>query len=38
LEKAINSSIGKKKHLTFEKYQDDINNLFDFWRFLRVPE
>lgn len=38
LDYAINTSIGKKKKLTFQTYENDISNLFDFWRFLRLPE
>lgn len=35
---SINSSLGKQKKLTMELYKDDINNWFDFWRFLRINE
>lgn len=38
LRHSINSSIGKLKQLSLDKYKDDISNWFDFWRFLRIDE
>jgi hypothetical protein len=30
--------MGKLKGLSLSDYTDDVNQLFEFWRFLRVPE
>lgn len=38
LQHAIDLSLGKIKGLSLVDYSDDINQLFEFWRFLRVPE
>lgn len=38
LQYAVNSSLGKIKQLSMEKYKHDINSKFDFWRFLRLEE
>ena len=34
----IDRSIGKIKNLHMGLYKDDINRVFDFWRFLRISE
>lgn len=34
----IDKSIGKLQNLTIEEYTDQINQMFDFWRFLRISE
>ncbi len=38
IEHAIDSSIGKKNNLAIKFYTDDISMLYNFWRFLRLPE
>lgn len=35
---SIDYSYGKVKKLTIDDYSDIINNMFEFWRFLRVTE
>ena len=30
--------MGRQKGLSLSEYTDDVNQLFEFWRFLRVPE
>lgn len=35
---SIDLSLGKIKGLSMQDYSDDVNQLFEFWRFLRVPE
>jgi len=38
LKHSIDRSLGKVKETMIDEYQDDINQLFEFWRFLRIPE
>ena len=38
LEHSIRSSAGVKKELSLEMYKDEINIVFDFWRYLRISE
>lgn len=38
LNHSIDRSSGKQKELSLGDYTDDVNQLFEFWRFLRVPE
>lgn len=38
LHHSIDKSMGKLKGLSLSDYSDDVNQLFEFWRFLRVPE
>lgn len=38
LQHTIDKSLGKIKGLGLQDYSDDVGQLFEFWRFLRVPE
>ena len=38
LNHSIDHSIGKKKNLAMNAYLSDISDIFEFWRFLRIPE
>lgn len=38
LHHSIDKSMGKLQGLSLISYTDDVNQLFEFWRFLRVPE
>ena len=38
LQHSIQNSAGKKKDLTLNRYINDISKIFEFWRFLRIPE
>ena len=35
---SIEKSAGKKRDLGMVKYTSDINQMFEFWRFLRIHE
>jgi len=35
---SIDKSSGKSKGMALNDYKDDVNQLFEFWRFLRLPE
>lgn len=38
LNHSIEASIGKKRDIAMNMYKTNINQVFDFWRFLRIPE
>lgn len=38
LEHSINGSTGAKKELSLDMYKDEVNLVFDFWRYLRISE
>ena len=35
---AIEKSMGKIHDLCMSDYKGNVDNVFDFWRFLRLPE
>jgi len=38
LQHSIGESAGKNKKLTMDMYKEEINQYFDFWRYLRISE
>lgn len=38
LNHSISKSMGKRKNLAMNSYLSDISDIFEFWRFLRIPE